>query len=73
MDAQEMRDRLQGVINALIKDNPEAATADLHDVLAAKMKARISPEEAVTPDADAGSSEDDTPADNGGTPAGSDE
>ena len=48
MDAQEMKDRLQGVINALIKDNPEDATKDLHDVLAAKMRARISPEEAVS-------------------------
>lgn len=47
MDAQEMKDRLQGVINALIKDNPEDATKDLHDVLAAKMRARISPEDAV--------------------------
>lgn len=46
MDAQEMKDRLQGVINALIKDQPDQANQDLHDVLAAKMRARISPEEA---------------------------
>jgi hypothetical protein len=47
MDAQEVRDRLQGVINALIKDQPEEASKELHDVLAAKMRDRISPEEAV--------------------------
>ena len=45
MDAQEVRDRLQGVINALIKDQPEEASKELHDVLAAKMRDRISPEE----------------------------
>lgn len=47
MDAQEIKDRLQGVINALIKDNQEEASKELHDVLAAKMRSRISPEEAV--------------------------
>lgn len=61
MDAQEMKDRLQGVINALIKDNPEDATKDLHDVLAAKMRARISPEDAVATDTDV---TDDSDSDN---------
>ena len=52
MDAQEVKDRLQAVINSLIKDQPEEASKELHDVLAAKMRARISPEEetAVDPD-----------------------
>jgi hypothetical protein len=46
MDAQEVKDRLKSVINNLIKDDPTAASQDLHDVLAAKMRARISPETA---------------------------
>lgn len=50
MDAQEVKDRLQSVINALIKDQPEEATKELHDVLAAKMRNRISPEEATNDD-----------------------
>jgi hypothetical protein len=65
MDAQEMKDRLQGVINALIKDQPDQATQDLHDVLAAKMRARISPEEAVVePAADATDPTDDSDSEN---------
>lgn len=52
MDAQEVKDRLQAVINSLIKDQPEDATKDLHDVLAAKMRDRISPEDAVTSDSE---------------------
>lgn len=52
MDAQEVKDRLQSVINALIKDQPEEATKELHDVLAAKMRNRISPEEATNSDDD---------------------
>ena len=51
MDTQEMKDRLQAVINALIKDTPEEASKELHDVLAAKMRDRISPEEIVVDDA----------------------
>ena len=56
MDAQEVKDRLKTVINSLIKDDTEGASKDLHDVLAAKMRARISPEEeqVVTDDDDAG-------------------
>ena len=45
MDAQEVKDRLKSVINHVIKDNPEEASKELHDVLAAKMRARIAPEE----------------------------
>lgn len=47
MDAAEVKDRLKSVINNLIKDQPEEASKDLHDVLAAKMRDRISPEEAA--------------------------
>lgn len=44
MDAQEVKDRLKSVINHIIKDSPEEASKELHDVLAAKMRARIAPE-----------------------------
>jgi len=63
MDAQEVRDRLQGVINALIKDQPEEASKELHDVLAAKMRDRISPEEVVVPDDDSTTVVDDIDGD----------
>ena len=44
MNAQEIRDKIMAAINNLIKDEPdssEAAEANLHDVLAAKMRARM--------------------------------
>ena len=47
MDAAEVKDRLKSMINNLIKDQPEEASKDLHDVLAAKMRDRINPEEAT--------------------------
>lgn len=52
MDAEEMKDRLKSVINSLIKDNAEESKNDLHDVLAAKMRDRISPP--TTEDDDSG-------------------
>ena len=52
MDAEEVKDRLKGVINSIIKDQPEEASKELHDVLAAKMRARISPEEEVVSSSD---------------------
>lgn len=58
MDPQEVTDRLKNVITNIIKDDPEAARAELHDVLAAKMRDRVNPPsetEASTED----SSEDD--------------
>lgn len=54
MDAQEVKDRLKSVINHVIKDNPEEASKELHDVLAAKMRARIAPEEDDTAEVDGG-------------------
>jgi hypothetical protein len=50
MDAAEVKDRLKSVINNLIKDQPEEASKDLHDVLAAKMRDRINPEAAAEVD-----------------------
>jgi hypothetical protein len=55
MSPEEIQDKLKNVINSLIKDNPEAAKSDLHDVLAAKMRERIGVgepeiEPEVTPD-----------------------
>lgn len=44
MDSQEIRDKILAAINGLIKDDNESATANLHDVLAAKMRTRITPE-----------------------------
>lgn len=64
MDQAEINDRLKNVISSIIKDDPEAAKRELHDVLAAKMRARIEPE--GTPADDASS----TPADDAAsTPA----
>lgn len=52
MDSQEIRDRIMAAINGIIKDDTEGATSNLHDVLAAKMRARINPEAAAAaPDA----------------------
>lgn len=44
MDRQELRDKIMAAINGIIKDEPEVADANLHDVLAAKMRARINGE-----------------------------
>jgi hypothetical protein len=43
MDAQEVRDRLKNVFVSMVKDDQDAAKAELHDVLAAKMRDRINP------------------------------
>ena len=50
MNPDEVKDALEAVISHLIKDDPEAARAGLHDVLAAKMRERVSPTPEVTPD-----------------------
>lgn len=59
MDAEEVKDRLKGIINSIIKDQPEEASKELHDVLAAKMRARISPEEEVVSSGDDDTTDDD--------------
>lgn len=46
MDPQEVKDRLKNVFVNLVKDDKEAAQAELHDVLAAKMRNRVNPETA---------------------------
>ena len=67
MDAEEVKDRLKSVINNLIKDQPDEAKKELHDVLAAKMRDRISPPEPEgTPDV---GGEGDTDGDTGGEDA----
>lgn len=48
MDADEVKDRLKSVINHMIKDEPDSASQELHDILAAKMRNRISPPEETT-------------------------
>jgi len=56
MNPQEIRDKLMAAINGIIKDEPDTAEANLHDILAAKMRARINGDEVepepteVTPD-----------------------
>ena len=57
MTPEEVKDKLKSVINSLIKDQPEDASKDLHDVLAAKMRDRINPEAAAAEAA--GAAEDD--------------
>lgn len=59
MDPNEVKDHLKSVVNSLIKDQPDEASKELHDVLAAKMRNRISGEpevadevETETPDAE---------------------
>ena len=47
MTPEEVKDKLKSVINSLIKDQPDEASKDLHDVLAAKMRDRINPEAAA--------------------------
>ena len=47
MTPEEVKDKLKSVINSLIKDQPDDASKDLHDVLAAKMRDRINPEAAA--------------------------
>jgi hypothetical protein len=51
MDPQEIRDKIMAAINGIIKDDPAEAgepTANLHDVLAAKMRARMNPDGEAT-------------------------
>lgn len=43
MDAQEIRDKIMSVINGMIKNETETSDANLHDVLAAKMRDRMNP------------------------------
>ena len=67
MDAQEVKDRLKNVFINLVKDDNEAAKAELHDVLSAKMRDRVSPPEIashdeVVADDDVVETDDDTPA-----------
>ena len=52
MNPEEVKDRLKSVINNVIKDQPEEATKELHDILAAKMRQRITGEEDVVPTTD---------------------
>jgi DNA polymerase III delta prime subunit len=76
MDAAEVKDRLKSVINNLIKDQPEEASKDLHDVLAAKMRDRINPEAAAEAEsADVGDEGEAEVTDNdeGGESGGADE
>ena len=50
MTPEQVKDKLKSVINSLIKDQPEEASKDLHDVLATKMRDRINPEAAAEVD-----------------------
>lgn len=59
MNPDEVKDALKDVISHLIKDDPEAARAGLHDVLAAKMRERVSPTPEVTPEPDLDNSDPD--------------
>lgn len=45
MDAAEVQDKLKNVINSLIKGDTETSAAELHDVLVAKVRSRINPDE----------------------------
>jgi hypothetical protein len=47
MSPEEVKDKLKSTINHIIKGDAEAATAEFHDVLAAKMRDRVSPEVAA--------------------------
>lgn len=66
MDPQEIKDKLLGIVNNLIRDTDESradAQTEFHDVLAAKMRDRINPEApASTPEPDVTvDADDDTP------------
>lgn len=55
MSPEETKERIKSVINDIIKGNDEQSKADFHDILAAKMRAKIQgePEEVVVdPDAE---------------------
>jgi hypothetical protein len=41
MNPQEIRDKIMAAINGIIKDEPDTPEANLHDVLSAKMQARM--------------------------------
>jgi hypothetical protein len=69
MNQDEIKAALKDVVTNLVKDDNEAAQAAFHQVLQAKMRDRINPPEAVTPETTPADSETDitsTPAD---TPA----
>ena len=48
MDKEEMKAALRDVIVGLVKDDTEESATKLHDVLAAKFKARLYPETQTT-------------------------
>ena len=43
MDKDEVKAALRDVISSFIKDDPETANQNLHDVLSAKMRERVNP------------------------------
>lgn len=49
MDPQEIRDKILASINNVIRNEDDEAIVNLHDVLAAKMRARINPQSEETP------------------------
>lgn len=50
MNQDEIKAALKDVVTNLVKDDNEAAQAAFHQVLQAKMRDRINPPEAVTPE-----------------------
>lgn len=59
MSPEEVKDKLKSTINHIIKGDADAASAEFHDVVAAKMRDRVAPETvAAEPVADETESED---------------
>jgi len=50
--SQEVRDQLKQAVTALAKDDQEAAIKIFHDVLQAKMQARVNPQGTAAPAAE---------------------
>ena len=52
MNPEEVKARIKDAVNAIIKDQPDDATTALHDVLSAKMRARVGNDAETTAEID---------------------